>query len=33
MHASWMNVHECFDVDEGARSKSGPRNLNARVNM
>lgn len=33
MHASWMNVHTCFDVDEGARRKRGPRNLNAEFNM
>jgi len=31
-----MDVHECFDVDEGAPSKKserGPRNLNIKVNM
>ncbi|KAK7395822.1 hypothetical protein VNO78_16393 [Psophocarpus tetragonolobus] len=32
--SSWMNVHKCFGVDEGAPSKKrkrGPRNLNAKI--
>ncbi|XP_029128430.1 uncharacterized protein LOC114916238 [Cajanus cajan] len=31
--ASWMDVYECFGVDEGApnkKRKRGPRNLNAK---